>query len=139
MPIHTMRLKDGVFFARQVGYVDNVDVRMWGSALEKYAAASPLPIMAVIDLGEADRVCPTVIREISSVLAVSHLMGVAIAAGDNMASRNAQVLSTLGALRGVRVFATLQEAREYADNRLNAVSGGFVTCNSVSFSPVGSF
>lgn len=36
MPIHNMNFESGVFFTRAVGYVDDVDVRLWATSLKNH-------------------------------------------------------------------------------------------------------
>lgn len=123
MPIHTMHVDNAVFYARQVGYVDNVDIRMWANALKKYTGSSEVPMMAVIDLTDADRLCPTAIKILSSCVVNGNLLGVAIAAGDTMASRNAAVLEKIGKIANIRIFPTLDQANRYADTQVRPTFG----------------
>ncbi|MFW5691473.1 MAG: hypothetical protein ACOCXZ_03125 [Chloroflexota bacterium] len=123
MPIHNMNFESGVFFARQVGYVDDVDARMWGNALKNYAQNADLPVVAVVDMREVDRLVPTVTRVFSGLLSAPNLAGIAIVAGELMGSRNARVLSKLCELENVRVFSTIDEARAFARMQVKPVFG----------------
>ncbi|PJF29846.1 MAG: hypothetical protein CUN52_06305 [Phototrophicales bacterium] len=133
MPIHNMNFEGGVFFAKQVGYVDDVDARMWMNALKKYASANNTPIVALVDMREVDRLCPTVLRVFNSLQGMDNVMGVALIASEQMNSRNAQVMSKLSAISGLRVFSTLDEGRSFARMRLNPTVGGYTTATAYSF------
>ncbi len=123
MPIHTMHVDDAVFYARQVGYVDNVDIRMWANALKKYTGSSDVPMMAVIDMTDADRLCPTAIKVLASAVVNGNLLGVAIATGDTMASRNSAVLEKVGKIANIRIFPTLDQANRYAETKVHPSFG----------------
>ena len=114
MPIHKMNFEGGVFFAKQVGYIDNVDVRMWANALGNHAGEAGMPVVAVVDMREVDRLCPTVLKVFSGILKIGNLRGVALVTSDMMASRNARVIEKLAQLPSVLVFSTLDDARQYA-------------------------
>ena len=125
MPIHNMNFEGGVFFAKQVGYVDDVDARMWMSALKKYSSASHSPVVALVDMREVDRLCPTVLRIFGALQDMGNVLGVALTASEQMNSRNAQVMSKLSIMGGLRVFSTIDEGRTFARMRLNPTVGGY--------------
>lgn len=133
MPIHKMSLDDGVFFAKQVGYIDHVDARMWANALKNHAKTSDSPIMAVVDMTEVDRLCPTAIKEFTSSLQAVNILGVLLVTGDSMASRNSRVLGKLNELNGVRVFPTLDEARRFANTRVRPTVGAYVARSVMAY------
>ncbi len=81
VPIHKMSFDDGMFFARQVGYIDYVDARMWANALGNHAENSGEPIMAVVDMLEVDRLCPTVIEVFETVLDKANVLGIVLVTG----------------------------------------------------------
>lgn len=123
MPIHNMSFDDGVFFARQVGYVDQVDGRMWGSALKKWSKTSDTPIVAIVDMQDVERLCPTLVKAFSNVLASGNIVGIAVITSDLMTSRNDRVLSKLDNLDGVRVFSAVGDGYTFARMRLNPSIG----------------
>jgi len=125
MPIHRMNLENGVFSARQVGYFDHVDARMWANALSNYADTSDSPLMAVMDVSEVDRICPTTMKVFSSLASNGNLVGIALVTGSAMVSRNAKMLEKLATLAGVRVFTTYEEAMRHAKTQLNPTFGSY--------------
>lgn len=135
MPIHNMNFENNVFFARQVGYVDDVDARMWSNALKNYAANTDSDVVAVVDMCEVERLVPTVVKVFQSILKQGNLRGVAIVAGNLMNSRNARVLSKLTELSGVSVFSSQDEAYAFANTRLNP-SFGYATSHSFQALPM---
>jgi anti-anti-sigma regulatory factor len=126
MPIHKMQFQDGVFYAKQVGYVDDTDFRMWLTALRKYAKNSDQPIMAVMDISEVDRMAATAPKLLADALSSANVRGLAIAAGGLMSSQMSRVMGAIGEMNGVRVFNAVDDARRYVEGRLaqSAKSGG---------------
>ena len=125
MPIHRMALEDHVFVTRQVGYVDHVDNRMWSNALSNYANSSDSPLMALLDVTDVDRLCPTILKVVNSIITNGNVLGIAIVTGDLMASRNANILSKLSQLPNVRVFSTYEDALRFADGYLHPTIGNY--------------
>lgn len=123
MPIHKMSYEDGVFIAKAVGYFDNVDGRMWATALRNHAKNDYLPLAAVIDIAEVNRICPTVIKTITDSMRISNFSGIGLVVDSSMASINARALEKLIELPNVRIFYTREEAYRYARNRLNSGIG----------------
>lgn len=114
MPIHKMHYDSGVFFAKKVGYIDAVDIRMWANALSNYATEAGAPVVAVVDLREVDRLCPTVLKVFAAILKTANLRGVALVTSDMMASRNVRVIEKLAQFPDVLLFSTLADAQGYA-------------------------
>lgn len=123
MPIHNMAFDSGLFIARQVGYVDDVDARMWGSALKKHARGADGAIIALIDMREVERLVPTLTKVFSTALALPNLMGIIVVASDQMSSRNARVMGNLCDHSSVRVFSTMDEAMAFARTQLRPIIG----------------
>ncbi|TVR21651.1 MAG: hypothetical protein EA396_07965 [Anaerolineaceae bacterium] len=114
-----MNYESGVFYSKQVGYVDNVDARMWHSALRKHTKTAESPLVAVVDMQQIDRLCPTVVQVFSAALALPDMLGVIIISDQVMGSRNERVMSKLSALPGVRVFSSAESAMAYARTQLH--------------------
>jgi len=123
MPIHKMNFSGNVFYAKQVGYIDAVDARMWASALAKYAKQSDSTIMSVVDMTEVDRLCPTVIKVLQKALMNGNVGGVVLVTSDMMASRNASVMGKMGKLDHVRVFSTVDDANSYVEAHVHPTFG----------------
>lgn len=114
-----MQHNEGVFYAQTVGYVDNVDGRMWASALKQRVRSAGAPVVAVLDLTDADRLCSTLPRVFVDVLKDDQIAGIALVVTGALASQQARVLDKLVALEGVRVFTGLDMANSYARDLLN--------------------
>jgi hypothetical protein len=123
MPIHKMSCDDGIFSAKTVGYVDNVDGRMWSNALKNYAKIDMYVLSAVIDMVEVNRICPTVIKAIAEAARIPNIGAIALVIDSSMSSQNARAVEKLADLPNVRVFFSFEEARRYANSRLTASVG----------------
>lgn len=123
MPIHKMNYDDGIFSAKTVGYVDNVDGRMWSNALRNYAKNDMYVLSAVIDMVEVNRICPTVIKAIAEAARIPNIGAIAIVIDSSMSSQNVRVIEKLADLSNVRVFFSFEDARRYAGSRLTASVG----------------
>ncbi len=133
MPIHTMSFNEGVFHARTVGYVDNVDGRMWGSAFKQYARSSDVPIVAVMDLTDADRLCSTLPRVLSDVLSEVNIAGVILVVSGALASQNMRVFDKIDRMDGVRAVGDINTATTYANGLINP-GFGMYTAQASAFS-----
>lgn len=115
MPIHKMNFEGGVFYAKQVGYVDNVDARMWANALSNYAQKAAGQVTAIVDMTEVERFCPTVVKIFNDLAAnVPNLVSVGLTTSDQMASRNAKIIDKLSGIPNIRFFSSMDAAHDHA-------------------------
>jgi hypothetical protein len=123
MPIHRMTIEDGVFAAKTVGYFDSVDGRMWANALRNQARGAAQPMVAVLDITEVNRLCPTIIKTVADVTRLPNFNGLAVVMDPSRCSQLCRVLDKLSELPEVRVFYTQDDAYRYARSRLNWALG----------------
>jgi anti-anti-sigma regulatory factor len=123
MPIHNMNFEGGIFTVKTVGYLDNIDARMWGNALKKYAKKSDTTIVAIVDMRQVERICPTVLKVVGGLVQQPNLRGIAIITSDSMASRNVSVMNKLQGTDGVRLFSTIEQAHAHAQTYLDPTIG----------------
>lgn len=109
MPIHRMTVEDGVFLAKTVGYLDNMDGRTWSNALHKNA-----PQVAIIDLLDVDRICPTVVKIVADASRAPNLRTIMLVVSSTMSSQTARVVEKLAENANVRAFSTVEEAKRMA-------------------------
>lgn len=114
-----MVFEEGLFYCQMTGYVDAVDVRLWFNGLTTHVQRSEVPIIAVVDVSDAERVCPTMAERCESVRDRGNLLNIVVVTGDTRVSRNAQVFSRLEALPRVRLFAVLEKAMRFARGQLS--------------------
>lgn len=133
MPIHKMSCEDGVFTAKTVGYFDSVDGRMWANALRNYAKNDLTPLVAIVDMSEVNRICPTVIKAIVEAARTPNLQAIAVVLDTSMASQNARLLDKLMDVANLRVYYSRDEAQKYLRYKLNAPLGGGVAYASYAY------
>lgn len=134
MPIHTMNFTDRVFYAKPVGYWDNVDGRMWANAFKNHAKSSTAPIVGIVDIEQVDRVCSTIPKLLSELLVMNpDILSLVFITGENISSQNARVLDKIYRIDRVKMVTTLSEAQTYAMRNL-APSFGAWTAHSVAYS-----
>ena len=114
MPIHEMSFAENIFFTRQVGYIDHIDVSTWADTLATHAQQSDVPIMAVVTMLEVDRLCPTIIDVCARVLKMTNVLGIGVVTGNSMTPRDSRILGQLKTLPGVHLFPTLDRALRFA-------------------------
>jgi hypothetical protein len=119
MPIHNMHYENQLFFTRQEGYVDNVDGRMWATALKNHARTADQPVIAVVDITATERLCPTLVKTIGQTLNGENIAGIVFIAGDNVAGHSPRVMGKLAALHHVHVVTTQEDAHLKARSLLS--------------------
>lgn len=141
MPIHRMTFEDQCFTAKAVGYFDNTELRLWANALNNHAESQSLPIVAVVDMVEVNRLCPTVTKIFTEAFKNPKMKGIALVMSDSMASQNMRVIDKLSDIPGVRVFATQEEAQRFARSRLSTptVKAGWGGATVSAFAFAGSY
>jgi anti-anti-sigma regulatory factor len=132
MPIHAMSFDEGVFFTKQVGYIDHVDASTWVDALSTCAQKSEGPVIAVVEMLEVDRISPTITDVCAIVLDNTNVLGIAVVTSVSMTPRNAPVLDELKALAGVRLFSTEDKALSYARAQLHPSIVPYSNSNLIS-------
>jgi hypothetical protein len=133
MPIHKMHFEDGVFASKSVGYLDNVDARMWANALRTHADNSPFPITAVLDVLEVNRICPTVTQILTTALTNPNVRMVVLATGGSISAQKARVIDQLSQIPGLRVASELGDARHMAQRTPAYAKAGVGSYNVSSF------
>lgn len=109
MPIHRMQVEDGIFVAKTVGYLDNMDARTWANALRKNDTSS-----AIVDMTEVNRICPTVPKMFAEANRLPNLRTIAVIVNPNMSSQNQRIVALLTEQPHVRVFTNADDARMHA-------------------------
>ncbi len=134
MPIHKMHLEDGVFFAKPVGYLDNVDARMWVNALRTHAEKSAMPITAVVDMLEVSRICPTVPQLFATAASHPNIRMIVLATGDSISAQKARVIDQISQIQDVRVASGVDDARKLAaGGRMSVQAAGWNSYPAVTF------
>lgn len=104
-----MHVEDGIFVAKTVGDLDNMDARTWANALRKNDTSS-----AIVDMTEVNRICPTVPKMFADAIRLPNLRTIAVIVNPNMSSQNQRIVDKLTESSHVRVFTNAEDARMHA-------------------------
>lgn len=115
MPIQDMSFHDGIFFCREVGQIDRADAELWAEKVREYAAASPHPIVALVDATEATYITAAAREVFARASAIPGLHAGVVAATDFRVAQNSRLTAMLAVKRHTLIFSSLPEARERAE------------------------
>lgn len=118
MPITDMSFKDGIFFAREVGHIDREDAKQWAAEITRCAAASPTPIVSLIDALQVTFITTEARQIFVRTSTLPNLKCAAVAAAGGVTAQTARVIGKLVEREHTFVFATLEEARQFAEAQL---------------------
>jgi hypothetical protein len=114
-----MSFENGIFFAREVGYVDANDAKTWAQDLVKYAKQSAQPIIILVDATEATAIS-TEARRIFALAAETPNVRIAAVATNRLLvtqqSRMAALMGTVRHTHETHIFKTLEEAEQFASS-----------------------
>lgn len=119
MPIHKMHYEDGVFYTQTTGYFDNTDARMWLKAFQNYAAASDSPIIGVIDVRDAERLCSTIPKLLKDVLPHGNILHLVVTMGGSQS----RTLDKIVQMNKVKVVFTAEDAQRFAQTNVRPSFG----------------
>jgi predicted alpha/beta hydrolase family esterase len=120
MPVQDTSFENRIFFAREVGNIDQADAEAWTMALRRHAQASPQPIVALVDALSVTSVTAAARKIFAQASQTPNLLLVAVATKDLPVTQTARVIGLMGKRGATHVFASLEEAREFAQTRLGA-------------------
>lgn len=115
MPITDVAFQDGIFFCREVGQIEREDAAFWAEKVREYAAASPHPIVALVDATEATYITAAAREVFARASAIPGLHAGVVAATDFRVAQNARLTAMLAVERHTLIFSSLEKAREHAE------------------------
>lgn len=121
MPISNMYFKDGIFFAKESGIVNEADAREWVAELKRYAQESPVPIIALVDALEVTAITRTAEQVFAEGSKTANVRLSSVAAGSAMMAQVSRNIS-LRAKRGSSyIFMKMEEARRFAEEQASLI------------------
>jgi hypothetical protein len=118
MPVVDISFSDGIFYSREYGVLDKDDARLWSDAAARYAAESDVPIVALIDAKEVERITPSARQIFARVSMTPNLEISVVAASDPNANRASRITGMVAINPTTFVFQDYEEARKYAIERV---------------------
>lgn len=124
MPIYDMEFRDGIFFAREVGRIDQADAELWAHYANRFAAASISPIVALVDAREVTSITPEARRIFVKASYIPNLKCGAVAARDVVSQQSSRIVGWMAERDHTHVFQTLEEARAFAESQVETAHTG---------------
>lgn len=122
MPIIETSFKDGIFFAREVGHIDREDAKVWAAQIARCAAESSTPIVSLIDALEVTFITTEARKIFVQASRIPNLKCAAVAAAGGITAQTARVIGHMAERDHTYVFASLEEARRFAEAQLDTAS-----------------
>ncbi len=117
MPITDMHFAHGIFSAQEQGQISAEDALLWVEELRACAAASPLPIVILIDARELTFISTAAQKIFTKAAETPNVKVAAVATGNPVATQLSRIVGLLSRVRQTHdtyVFQTLDEAKQFA-------------------------
>ncbi len=117
MPIVDMNYENGIFFAREVGCIDQNDAKLWAETMFHHARNSTFPIVLLIDALEATSITAEARRVFAKSAETPNVKVGAVASNNDRVMQHSRITALLGTVRkthDTHFFNTLEEASEFA-------------------------
>jgi len=114
MPISDYDLTNRIFFAKEVGVIDAKDAEDWSNRLREAAVVSKLPIVALVDALDV-KILHYQAEQIFAKTAYTDNLLAVIVATSSTVSIQARAIGLLGKRGHTRIFSSLEEARQVAE------------------------
>ena len=119
MPIVDMNYENGIFFAREVGCIDQHDAKLWAETMLHHARSSSFPIVLLIDALEASSITAEARRIFAKAAETPNVKIGVVASNNDRVMQHSRITALLGAVRKsheTHFFSSLEEAREFANS-----------------------
>ncbi len=117
MPIDSITFEDGIFFTKESGVITNDDALYWRDELRKIATEADEPFVALVDALDVTDITPQAGRIFAEAARTENLFISAIATSESMSFKS-NLIGIIGKRGHTYVFATLDEARAFAEEQL---------------------
>lgn len=117
MPIVDYAFQDGIFYAREYGEITRQDAKQWADYARLSAAASPIPLVVLVDATEVTSISLDARKVFAKASSIPNMEISAVAAGTQASSREARMTASIAADPHTYIFADIEEAREFAEEK----------------------
>jgi hypothetical protein len=121
MPISEIRFRDGIFYCKETGRVEESDARLWAEKASEFASQSPHPIVALVDATEAKYITAAARKIFARSTTIPGLHAGFVASGDFLVQQNAHLITLMSPDRHTRVFKSLAEAEQSAQETADSL------------------
>jgi cobyrinic acid a,c-diamide synthase len=119
MPVCDIAFENGIFFSREVGCVDASDAKMWTEALMRYAKASQVPIIILVDARQATTISTEARRIFAFAAETPNVRIAAVATNNLLVTQQSRIAALMGTVRHTHethFFKTFEEAEQFASS-----------------------
>lgn len=124
MPITEMYFNDGILFAREQGRIEKQDAKRFAEQILHYASKHSGPVAAVIDALEVNYISTDARKIFVRVSSVPNFAFSSVAAKDAITVQTARVLGSMSQDGHTYIFATLEDAWDFALSRIKSTRVG---------------
>jgi len=117
MPIADFAFENGIFYCREYGAISRQDAKKWADYARLSAAASPTPLVVLIDATEVTSISVDARKVFAKASHIPNMSISAVAAGTAAASREARLTASIAADPHVYIFPTIEEAQAFAEEK----------------------
>src|SRR5690606_6700923 len=120
MPITEMYFNDGILFAREQGRIEKVDAKRFAEQILHYASKHSGPIATVIDALDVKYISTDARKTFVRASTIPNCAFSAVAAKDAITVQTARVIGSMSQDGHTYIFATLEEAWDFALSRIKS-------------------
>jgi hypothetical protein len=122
MPIEDIHFDQEIVSSKVVGQVDRADADKWVIAIQRFVEMKRGPIIALMDALEATFVTVSARVVFAQTSRNANLIGLIVAADNSITVQSFRVTGMLGEQGHTFIFTTLDEARQFAKDRIRGIS-----------------
>jgi len=122
MPIHDMKFKDGIFYAREEGRISKEDAKAWAQQVKFYAANSDTPIVALVDALDVDYISREARQVFARTSYLPNFKGASVAAKNLVTMQTSRVIGLMASQDHTYVFSTMDQAERFARKLLQSAA-----------------
>lgn len=124
MPFSNMQQENGIFFAKEDGYIDKSDAERWLKALYACAEDNPHPVIALIDATITEFISAPARLLLAEATRHPQVQCVVVAVSNPVMMQTVRMIGMLGEFGQTKVFMSLEDARYYAEQHVDFAASG---------------
>jgi hypothetical protein len=114
-----MRFENNIFFARETGIVTGEDAERWSSALVKYAASNPTPVVAFVDARDLVFITEEARQVFIQSSKTPNIKAAIVTTSDHETAQSSRLISLMSrdSSHITYVFSNIKEALVFAEKQ----------------------
>lgn len=114
MPITDIDFSNGIYYAKETGYITREDAELWAKYARKFAAESPTPIVALVDALDVTAIANEARQIFVKAAKTPNLKISAIASNAPIPTTATRIIGMMVDKDHTNVFPTFEEALRFA-------------------------